>query len=162
MYSMTGAGPTSSIGSSQNINPCWSILDRIGDRPDDAIQRTRLVAGPLTLGATARRASGMYCPQCGREMSQIDGVFTCVAGDMPLSRHMQAALCERFPELKPRPAGAQFGRDLAAWFCPGCGIPLALELRCPSCGRSLRDLFVELVELHPHRDERGQWLGGRA
>jgi predicted RNA-binding Zn-ribbon protein involved in translation (DUF1610 family) len=99
----------------------------------------------------------MYCPHCGREMSLLDGSFTCAAGEMTLSSHLRDILSERFSRQKPRPFGVEVGRRLARWFCPGCGIPLASELSCPSCGHNLRDLLVALVELHPHRDERGRW-----
>jgi hypothetical protein len=95
-------------------------------------------------------ASRVYCPHCGREMTLLDGVFTCVAGGMPLSPHMQAVLTERFPEPRPRPSGVELGRRLTRWFCPGCGLPLGPEMRCSRCGRSLRDQLFGLVELHPH------------
>lgn len=97
----------------------------------------------------------MYCPHCGREMSLIKGVPTCLMGDMPLSRDLHAALIERFPAQRTRPVGIKVGLRLARWFCPGCGVPLAAELSCPECGHNLRDLFFQLVDLHPHRDERG-------
>jgi hypothetical protein len=95
-------------------------------------------------------------------MSLLDGWLTCVAGQMALSLEMRAILTERFPEPKPRPAGVEIGRRLGRWFCPGCGIPLAPELSCPSCGQSLRDLLFPLVELHPHRDERDERSDGAA
>ena len=72
----------------------------------------------------------MYCPYCGREMAMIDGVFTCDAGDMPLSTAMHATLTERFPTHRPRPAGVEVGRRLTRWFCPGCGVPLDAEMTC--------------------------------
>ena len=99
----------------------------------------------------------MYCPHCGREMSLLDGVFTCVAGDMPLSAHMHAVLAERFPEHRPRSAKTEIGRRIARWFCPGCGVPLGPGMVCTSCGRSIRDQLFGLVELHPHRDESDIW-----
>lgn len=95
----------------------------------------------------------MHCPHCGREMTEVDGVFTCVAGDMPLSQAMQTTLTERFPTHQPRPSGIEFGRRLARWFCPGCGVPLGPEMTCPACGGSIRDQLFHLVELHPHAKE---------
>jgi hypothetical protein len=99
----------------------------------------------------------VYCARCGREMSLIRGVPTCATGDMPLSPHLAAVLADRFPVQAPRPQSVPVGRRLGDWFCPGCGVALGAELCCPSCGRSLRDLLHELVELHPHRDESGHW-----
>jgi len=84
-------------------------------------------------------------------MSLIDGVFACVAGDMPFSRRMHAVLSERFPVHRPRPPGVEVGRLLTRWFCPGCGIPLDRELRCSACRLSILDQMFALVERHPHR-----------
>jgi hypothetical protein len=95
----------------------------------------------------------MYCPYCGREMELIDGVFTCVVGDMPFSGHMHTTMSERFPTHKNRPADAEFGRRLTRWFCPGCGVPLDSNMACPKCRGSIRDQLFRLVELHPHRDD---------
>lgn len=92
----------------------------------------------------------MYCPYCGREMALVRDVFACVAGDMPLSAAMHAALTEQFPMHRPRPAGVEVGNRLTRWFCPGCGVSLGAEMICPSCGGSLRDQLFQLVELHPH------------
>lgn len=94
----------------------------------------------------------MYCPHCGRTMAVIDGVFTCVEGDMPLSQVMQVRLSERYPDHRPRPVGVEVGRRITRWFCPSCGVPLGHELVCGACGRSLQGVHYHLVELHPHRD----------
>jgi hypothetical protein len=85
-------------------------------------------------------------------MELLDGVFTCVAGGMPLSQRMHAVLTERFPEQRPRPAGVEVGRRTTRWFCPGCGVPLDPEIACGRCGRSIHDQLFRLVELHPHTD----------
>jgi hypothetical protein len=94
----------------------------------------------------------VYCPFCGREMSLVDGVFTCVAGGMPFSRHMHETLAERFPVQAPRPPGVVVGHRLTHMYAPGCGVPLDPELKCPSCGGSIRDQLFGLVERHPHRE----------
>jgi hypothetical protein len=99
----------------------------------------------------------MYCPYCGRAVTLIDGVLTCTDGEMPLSPHLQAVLAERFAVDIPRPPDVAEGQRLDAWFCPACGVRLGPGLICPSCGRTLRDLHHQLVELHPHRDEEGNW-----
>jgi hypothetical protein len=88
-------------------------------------------------------------------MSRVDGVLTCVEGDMPLSRHLQAVLLERFPVQEQKPAYEAVGRRPGVWFCPGCAVPLGPGLSCRSCGKSLGDLHYQLIELHPHRDEGG-------
>jgi hypothetical protein len=90
-------------------------------------------------------------------MSLTDGIPTCAAGEMPLSPRLTAILVERFPLQAPRVSSVAVGRRPGAWFCPGCGVPLGAELSCPTCGRSLRDLLQQLVELHPHRNEDGNW-----
>ena len=99
----------------------------------------------------------MYCPYCGREMALIDGVLTCAAGEMSLSPRLAAVLVERFPVRASQPPSAAVGRRTGVWYCPGCGAPLGAGLHCRSCGLSLRDVFHQLVELHPHRDEHGHW-----
>ena len=93
----------------------------------------------------------MYCPHCGRTMALIDGVFTCVEGDMPLSQAMHERLTERFPDHRPQPAGVEVGHRITRWFCPSCGVPLGRDLQCGTCGRSLQGVHYHLVELHPHR-----------
>jgi hypothetical protein len=85
-------------------------------------------------------------------MTLLDGVFTCAAGGMRLSQRMHAVLTERFPEQQPRPAGAEVGRRLTRWFCPGCGVPLGREMECGQCRRSIRDQLFRLVEFHPHAE----------
>ncbi len=90
-------------------------------------------------------------------MPLIDGVLACTSGDVPLSPLLHAVLVERFPVYVPRPLSVAIGGRLGAWFCPGCGILLGPGLICPSCGHTLRDLHHQLVELHPHRDEGGNW-----
>ena len=48
----------------------------------------------------------MYCPHCGREMRIDGGVFACDVGGMTFSQNLHDILSERFPEQRPRPAGA--------------------------------------------------------
>ena len=95
----------------------------------------------------------MYCLHCGREMTLVDGVYTCTTGGMGLSAHLQTVLRERFPQLKERPGGISLGRKVSQWFCPGCGIPLERSMKCTSCGQSIRDQIFHLVELPPHAEE---------
>jgi hypothetical protein len=99
----------------------------------------------------------LYCPHCGREMALVDGVFACAAGGMTFSRAIHETLSGRFPIHHQRSAGVEVGGRTARWFCPGCGVPLGPEMRCPSCGQSLRDQLFGLIELHPHLDESGRY-----
>jgi ClpA/ClpB-like protein len=66
---------------------------------------------------------------------------------------MHQTMRERFPVDSPRREQVQIGRQLARWFCPGCGVPLDESNCCPQCGHSIRDQIYPLVELHPHSDE---------
>jgi hypothetical protein len=91
----------------------------------------------------------MYCPRCGREMSTIDGTFTCIAGRMPFSPRMNEAMSQRFPVARGGETATEIGARIARWYCPGCGVPLNSEMACPKCHKSIRDKLVELVELHP-------------
>jgi hypothetical protein len=95
----------------------------------------------------------MYCPHYGREMAYVEGILTCVAGGMPLSRRMQETLSQRFPIQRSRPVGSLEGRSLTRWFCPGCGVLLDREMCCPACNQSIADLLFPLVEFHPHGEE---------
>jgi hypothetical protein len=92
----------------------------------------------------------MYCPYCGRVMPLIDGVFTCVSGDMPLSRVVHARLAERFPVPRPLPETAEVGTRRPRWYCPGCGLLMGEGTTCSVCGKSIHDLVFQLVEIHPH------------
>jgi hypothetical protein len=96
----------------------------------------------------------MYCPHCGREMVLRDEVFTCTAGGMGLSRRVHQTLSERFPVQRPRTARSPVRHELTRWFCPGCGVPLDRQMRCPACEQSIADLLFPLVELHPHQVDR--------
>jgi hypothetical protein len=86
-------------------------------------------------------------------MSVINDHYTCEVGGMPLSKSVQETLTSRFPEQKPRREPAVVGYSLLRRYCPGCGVPLDREMKCGSCGKSIRDLLFQLVELHPHSEE---------
>lgn len=99
----------------------------------------------------------MYCPKCGRVMQDLDGILTCVPGDMPLSRNLQGALTAKFPTQRLRSDDVEVGYQVLRWFCPGCGVPLA-SWECPQCGVSLLPERFALVERHPHKTEDGKWV----
>ena len=76
---------------------------------------------------------------------------------MGLSLKLQEVLDQRYGEnapphivQQPPPAASPTFPHEWGWHCPGCGIPLNGWLECPRCGKHLRDLAYQLVELHPH------------
>ncbi len=100
----------------------------------------------------------MYCPKCGDVLARRpEGELACERGDMGLSRDLERGLQESFVDRSrvPRDEPLSFGIG-GTWWCPGCGVQAAElkpgDLRCPSCGRSLREFVHALIELHPHRN----------
>ena len=134
------------------------VFELTMDNPEDQDElnhRLHKPSEPDRYPTEARGREGiMYCPHCGREMALLEGVFTCDEGGMTLSRRLQEVLTQRFPAHRLRPAEATVGRKLTRWFCPGCGVPLGQEMRCPKCEQSIEDLLYTLVELHPHAHEK--------
>jgi hypothetical protein len=99
----------------------------------------------------------LFCPKCGQAMTLTDShggaTFTCIAGDMQLSRAMHDQLSETFGD-DPRSSGATAETTNTRWFCPGCGTPMRDvdgRTRCADCGRSVDKFIYGLVEFHPHR-----------
>lgn len=97
----------------------------------------------------------MFCPKCGHEMQWTNGELTCIQGDMGLSLVVQEVLTKRFatdsiPQSAVPPYNPKWHSGLR-WYCPGCGKPLNAHLECQFCTRHLRDLVMQLVELHPHK-----------
>jgi hypothetical protein len=107
----------------------------------------------------------MFCPKCGSVLTwrwdpyMKREVFYCVPGEMEMSVNLTERLLERFgaqepadePEAMPPYSVKWQGRF--QYYCPGCGVRLQEGLACGRCGKSLRDLLMTLVELHPHRGE---------
>jgi hypothetical protein len=98
----------------------------------------------------------MYCPKCGDVLEQINGVWVCRRGDMPLSNRLSAAFEDQYVlkirATEYRPAALRWG---GVWYCPGCGVRLEERdglVACHECGRSLNEFLHELIELHPHQD----------
>lgn len=103
----------------------------------------------------------MYCPCCGDTLTLSLGVYRCERGEMELSHMTAEALTEcyiarkRTPHSRPRTRGLD-----RAWYCPGCGVKMReakAVFTCPACRRSINEFIHELLDLHPHRDERGMW-----
>lgn len=89
-------------------------------------------------------------------MEDINGVWTCRRGDMPLSPRLSAAFVDRYV-LKSR-APAEHRRAAVrwggVWYCPGCGVRLEERdgsVACHECGQSLNEFLYELIEVHPHK-----------
>jgi hypothetical protein len=103
----------------------------------------------------------VFCPKCGKAMDMVNGTFTCVSGEMPLSRNLHERLCEVFVSRtrSARPVPLNWG---GGWFCPGCGVPATADrehVRCEKCGEYLDEFLYALIERHPHRAQDGQgWI----
>jgi rubrerythrin len=101
----------------------------------------------------------MFCPKCGDLLKEERGVFFCERGEMESSQRMAEGLYSRFVSKTENPEEFQFAKAGnrfvgGQWFCPGCGVLMQEEVpgavRCPQCGRNLRNYLWELIELHPH------------
>src|SRR5262245_58717379 len=95
----------------------------------------------------------MYCPWCGKLMSDTGTNFSCAHGS-GLSTHVSRILRERYDPAKreiPQSQTPGYNRQLHSdrWYCPGCGAHMN-KMECLSCGRHLRDLVRSLVEFHFH------------
>lgn len=102
--------------------------------------------------AKPSHAHKMFCPRCGDEMLEREGVLACVRGNMPLARDvrkgLQAAFEQRTRSTRPDLADAQ-----CRWLCPGCGAFMSrVEGRvvCPECGGCLDAFIYPLTDFHPH------------
>jgi hypothetical protein len=94
-------------------------------------------------------------------MSIGDSTFTCVPGEMQLSRHLHDSLSDVFVThaRSARPWALKWG---GRWFCPGCGVEATADrqhVRCEKCGEYLDEFLHQLIELHPHRADDGNgWI----
>ncbi|MCC2669840.1 MAG: hypothetical protein K0Q72_2311 [Armatimonadetes bacterium] len=97
----------------------------------------------------------LFCPRCGVPFTDVNGVLTCVPGDMPLSTNLSRDLIECYVAETRKPRETVFSFQVGGtWFCPGCGVPVQEQnslLICPHCTRSINDFIHRLMELHPHR-----------
>jgi hypothetical protein len=106
-----------------------------------------------------KKGSRMFCPKCGAVfLSRFSehGIeeLCCEKGKMSLSPIMQRKFEERYRANAIVPFGDsashQHVHSEFHWFCPGDGERLNGRLECLKCGKHLRDLFYQLVELHSH------------
>jgi DNA-directed RNA polymerase subunit M/transcription elongation factor TFIIS len=98
----------------------------------------------------------MFCPRCGNAMTLTDShagtTYSCLRGDMQLSRVMHDRLSEVFV-ARTRSARTHALNWGGGWFCPGCGVPATTDaehVRCPKCNEYLDEFLHQLIELHPH------------
>ena len=105
----------------------------------------------------------MYCVKCGSEMLWNGKTNYCVAGDMELSQSLDGDL-RAVIEVTPVNAAKIHESSPTDWHCPRCNElmvrvnPKQLEKQCNACGLELdRSIVYQLVELHPHKNERGEW-----
>lgn len=90
----------------------------------------------------------MFCARCGYPLERVNGVLTCLRGNMQLPQSLENRLSSRYSALSPEAdKGGLSAKDDAKWFCPGCGVPLDARLGCPGCGQSIGDLVLELAAL---------------
>lgn len=103
----------------------------------------------------------VFCPKCGKPMDVVSGTFTCVSGEMPLSRNLHDMLSEVFVS-RTRSARAVPLNWGGNWFCSGCGVPATADrehVRCQTCGQYLDEFLHALIERHPHRAPVGKgWI----
>ncbi len=95
----------------------------------------------------------MYCPKCGRAMNMQNGKYICESGNMSLSAKLHEQFVRRYPTSNPRTSDVEIGFVMLRWFCPGCGTHLDKNLCCRACGECIKDVYYQLVELHPHHSE---------
>jgi hypothetical protein len=102
----------------------------------------------------------VFCPKCSEEMEQINGVWACRRGEMPLSLHMSTAFTDVYvlkTRTSDRRATFKWG---GVWYCPGCGVPAEERegsVKCNRCGRFLDEFLYQLIEHHPHKMKDGSW-----
>src|SRR5687767_1339179 len=99
----------------------------------------------------------MFCPKCNEELVNVKGEFTCLKGQMGLSKNLERGLMECFVYTTRKPKEFSFSFLVGGkWFCPGCGV-LTKEkdgfVQCPQCNLSLNEFIHTLVELHSHLEE---------
>jgi hypothetical protein len=99
----------------------------------------------------------VFCPHCGRTLTESGGKFFCYPGQACFAGELAAAFRQRFPAQRPADPEFEAGCQPDRWFCPGCGVPHREGLACLDCGGSIEDLRARLMELAPHRDEDGSW-----
>jgi rubrerythrin len=75
----------------------------------------------------------MFCPKCAADLVEQDRELTCSASKMGFSRAIGHALLDRYGGHVPSANLGVASITLHAWYCPGCGVILDSEMRCPSC-----------------------------
>lgn len=113
-------------------------------------------------------SDAMYCPKCGDVLRETNETFTCLRGDMELSQHLATHLFVCFVSKSEQPKEPPSVNEITykggvggLWFCPGCGVSMEEKtpwaVRCPQCGRSIWQFLHELIEIHPHKADNGNF-----
>ena len=81
---------------------------------------------------------------------------------MTLSENVRRGLEETFiAATRPPREAPTFATGIGGhWFCPRDGVAMIESdgvLHCSVCSRSLNEFVHQLIELHPHRDDRGHY-----
>lgn len=96
----------------------------------------------------------MFCPKCGDALDEVNGMLTCVRGNMVLTVRMRTDLDDCFVSRTRMPPERAFDFHLGGnWFCPGCGVKMvetAGAIICPKCQRNMSVFLKHLIDLHPH------------
>jgi rubrerythrin len=83
----------------------------------------------------------MYCPKCGKALTEIKGVLTCVDGGMGLSQNLHQNFIECYEKKLRIPKSFQRKFRVGGnWFCPACGVACVEDggsVNCPKCKLSL-------------------------
>lgn len=97
----------------------------------------------------------MYCTRCGAPIKQTtDGDFACERTGAVLSPAIAASLDECFIASKREPTSEPLPFVVGgAWYCPACGVLMAVASHavcCPRCQRCLNEFVHALTEFNPH------------
>lgn len=102
----------------------------------------------------------MYCPKCGAKMVPRNNSMYCEAGQMLLSKTLNARFQARFIDCVPEePQLSRANKPKGSWYCPGCGKRLKFVggyLQCPDGHGSINDSVFDLNVLHAHDRVPGQ------
>jgi len=111
-----------------------------------------------------RQDYNMFCPKCGNEMNESEGVWICVKGEMSFTNYFQQILLQAFRNQPPRhPTLQDVEADfITAYFCPRCGRRMTGQNKksqptCPGCTFKLNaQMRFQIVEKHIHRTADGK------
>lgn len=104
----------------------------------------------------------MFCPKCGKELSETPTGLMCRDGEMEITNELEKRLTECYILKLREPLKKQFSFLISGdWFCPQCGVPIREQdgrLVCSLCNLSINEFIYSLVEHHPHFDGVDKWF----